>query len=165
MRIALIAAMAEDRVIGRDNQLPWHLPADLKHFRKITTGKPVIMGRHTHESIGRPLPGRTNIVVTRDRTFLADGCTVVDSIEAALDAAGDAEEVMIMGGAQLYAQTLNRADRLYLTLVHARIRGDTRFPEIDWKDWQAVSVENFPANDSNPFAYSFCVYDRQAREA
>lgn len=160
MRVSLIAAMAENRVIGRNNQLPWRLSADLKHFRKVTTGKPVIMGRNTHDSIGRPLPDRVNIVITGDTQYQADGCVVVHAIDAALVAAGNVEEVMIMGGAQLYVQTLERADRLYLTLVHAEIDGDVLFPDIDWGQWQAISAEHFKADENNEFDYSFCVFDR-----
>ena len=160
MRISLIAAMAENRVIGRDNQLPWRLSADLKHFRKITTGKPIIMGRNTHDSIGRPLPDRLNIIISRDQQYQADGCVVVHSIDAALKAASEAEEVMIMGGAQLYEQMIERADRLYLTLVHAEIEGDVYFPDIDWEHWQEISAENFKSDDKNEFDYSFCVFDR-----
>ena len=160
MRISLIAAMAENRVIGRDNQLPWRLSADLKHFRKITTGKPIIMGRNTHESIGKPLPDRLNIIITRDQQYQADGCVVVHSIDAALEAAGEVEEVMIMGGAQLYEQMIERADRLYLTLVHAEIEGDVYFPDIDWEHWHEISAENFKSDDKNEYDYSFCVLDR-----
>lgn len=160
MRVSLIVAMAENRVIGRNNQLPWRLSADLQHFKKITMGKPLIMGRNTHDSIGRPLPGRTNIVISRDKQYQAAGCVLVHSIDAALEAAGDAEEVMIMGGAQLYEQTIGRADRLYVTLVHATIEGDVCFPEIDWAHWQEISAEVFRADDKNEFDYSFCVFDR-----
>jgi len=125
VKIAIVVAMDDNRVIGRDNQLPWHLPADLRHFRQVTIGKPVLMGRKTHESIGRPLPERTNIVVTRDRSYEAPGCILVHSIESALKAAGDRREVMVIGGADFYRQLLPKADRLYLTLVHAEDRVDS----------------------------------------
>ncbi len=160
MRIALIVAMAENRVIGRNNTLPWHLSADLKHFRKLTTGKPIIMGRRTHESIGRPLPERTNIVITRDRHFRSAGCLVVHSVDEALQAAGDADEVMVMGGAQLYEQMLERADRIYLTRVHAEVEGDTWFPALDDAQWCETACESFSADERNDHDYSFVVLDR-----
>ena len=160
MRISLIVAMAENGVIGRNNQLPWRLSADLQHFKKITMGKPLIMGRNTHDSIGRPLPGRSNIVISRDKQYQAEGCVVVHSVDAALAAADGAEEVMIMGGAQLYEQTIGRADRLYVTLVHASIEGDVCFPEIDWEHWHEISAEDFRADDKNEFDFSFYVFDR-----
>ncbi len=128
MKIAIVVAMAANRVIGRDNQLPWHLPADLKHFKQLTLGKPVVMGRKTYASIGRPLPERTNIVVTRDRDYEAPGCVVVHSLDEALAAAGEAAEVMVIGGAGIYRQVLPRTDTLYLTEVHAEFEGDTLFP-------------------------------------
>ncbi len=160
-RISLIAALAENRVIGRNNTLPWRLPADLKHFRALTTGHPVILGRKNYESIGRPLPERTNIVVTRDRGYRAPGCVVVDSLDAAFAAAGDADEVFIIGGAELYAQTLGRADRLYLTLVHATVPGDTLFPEYDPGAWVEVTRERHEPDASHAYPYSFVTYDRR----
>ena len=129
MKISIIVAMADKRVIGHDNRLPWHLPADLKHFKATTMGKPIIMGRKTWESIGRPLPGRTNIVVTRDPRYTADGCVVVHSIDAALQACSGNEEVMVIGGAEFYRQVLPEASTLYLTLVHDEFEGDALFPE------------------------------------
>ena len=160
-RISLIAALAENRVIGRNNTLPWRLPADLKHFRALTTRHPVILGRKNYESIGRPLPERTNIVVTRDRGYRAPGCVVVDSLDAAFAAAGDADEVFVIGGAELYAQTLGRADRLYLTLVHATVPGDTLFPEFDPGDWVEVTRERHEPDSSHAYPYSFVTYDRR----
>ena len=160
MRLALVAALAENRVIGRDNQLPWRLSADLKHFKSLTMGKPIIMGRRTWESIGRPLPGRINIVVTRDSAYRADGCQVVHSIDSALAAAGDAEEVMVIGGAGLYRQTLDRADRLYLTRVKAEVNGDTFFPEFDPLQWHEVDCESHRADDNNEYDYDFVVLER-----
>ena len=160
MRLSLIAAMADNRVIGRDNKLPWRLSADLKHFKALTLGKPVLMGRRTFDSIGRPLPGRHNIVITRDPDYRAEGCSVVHSLEEALQAASDSDEIMVIGGAQLYEQLLARADRLYLTLVHAEVEGDARFPEFDSGEWQEASREDFHADDKNEFDYSFVVLDR-----
>lgn len=155
MKIILIAAMARDRVIGKDNQLPWHLPADLRHFKRLTLGKPVIMGRSTHESIGRPLPGRLNIVVTRDRGLQIEGCTVVHDLDAALDAAGDAGEVMVIGGQKLFEQFLPRADRLELTIIDARFDGDTYFPEYSMQEWEEVAREEHEADERNGHPYTF----------
>jgi len=158
--ISIIVAMAENRVIGIDNRLPWHLPDDMKWFRRHTLGKPVVMGRKTWESIGKPLPGRQNIVVTADPGFAAPGCTVVHSVEAALSAAAGAEEIMIMGGASFYEQLLPRTDRLYLTLVHAEVAGDTRFPELEWGAWREVERSDRRADSRNPYDYSFLVLER-----
>ncbi|MEN8803292.1 MAG: type 3 dihydrofolate reductase [Thiogranum sp.] len=160
MRIALIVAMAENRVIGRNNQLPWRIPADLRHFKTLTMGKPIIMGRKTHESIGRPLPGRHNIVISADSLFQAEGCQVVHSIEQALDAAGNCEEAMIIGGANLYRQTFKNAERLYLTLVKAEPEGDTWFPEIEWQQWREIERDPHKADESNEYDYDFVILDR-----
>ena len=129
MKLSIVVAMADNRVIGQDNRLPWHLPADLKHFKQLTTGKPILMGRKTWESIGRPLPERTNIVITRDPDYQAAGCTVVHSVDAALRAAEPHSEVMVIGGAELYRQVLPEVSTIYLTQVHADVEGDTVFPE------------------------------------
>ena len=160
MRLALIVAMAENRVIGRNNELPWRIPADLGHFKTLTMGKPIIMGRRTHESIGRPLPGRDNIVITADRQYQADGCQVVHSIDQALEAAGDCEEAMIIGGAELYRQTLENADRLYLTLVKAEPEGDTWFPPIEPQQWREIRREPHGADERNEYDYDFVVLER-----
>jgi dihydrofolate reductase len=160
MRISLIVAMAENRVIGRDNQLPWRIPADLKHFKALTMGKPIIMGRKTYESIGRPLPGRDNIVITGDTSYRAEGCQVVHTLEEALRSAGGAEEAMIIGGATLYRQTLKDADRLYLTLVKAQPEGDTWFPKIKPQEWREIRREVHRADESNEYDYDFVVLDR-----
>lgn len=160
MRIALIVAMAENRVIGRNNQLPWRIPADLRHFKTLTLGKPVIMGRKTYESIGRPLPGRGNIVITADSGYQAEGCQVVHSVEQALEAAGSCEEAMIIGGAKLYRQTLENADRLYLTLVKAEPEGDTWFPEIELQQWREIERQAHTADESNEYDYDFVVLER-----
>jgi dihydrofolate reductase len=160
MRISLIVAMAENRVIGRHNQLPWRIPADLKHFKMLTMGKPIIMGRRTYESIGRPLPGRDNIVISGDRQYRAEGCLVVHSIEQALRSAGGAEEAMIIGGAELYRQTLADADRLYLTLVRAKPEGDAWFPMIEPQQWHEIQRESHKADKSNEYDYEFVVLER-----
>ncbi|PTY37486.1 dihydrofolate reductase [Saccharospirillum sp. MSK14-1] len=168
MRIAMIWAMSENRVIGRDNKLPWYLPNDLKYFKQVTSGKPVIMGRKTYDSIGRPLPNRTNIVISRDTGFRAEGCQVVHSLDEALELAGaqlavnGGDEVIVMGGAQIYAEALPRADRLYVTQVHATVEGDAFFPTIDFNAWQEQGREDFSAEGPNPYDYSFVVYDRPA---
>ena len=141
MKLALIAAMAEQRVIGLDNGMPWHLPADLKHFRNLTVGKPVIMGRKTIESIGKALPKRRNIVVTRRSDFGMDGCEVASSIEAAVELVSHEDEVMIIGGASIYEQTLARADILYLTYIHAQFQGDTHFPAFNETEWEEIVKE------------------------
>ena len=128
MIISMIAAMAKDRVIGKDNQMPWHLPADFAWFKRCTMGKPVVMGRKTYESIGRPLPGRQNIVISRDDNLAIEGVTTVTSIERALEAAGEVDEVMIIGGGAIYKACLPQADKLYVTYIDAQIEGDTQFP-------------------------------------
>jgi len=160
VKLAIIVATDENGLIGRDNDLPWKLSADLQYFRKVTMGKPIIMGRKTHESIGRPLPGRLNIIITSDKNYSAEGCTVVDSIDAALQACGEVEEAMVMGGASLYKQFLSQADRLYLTQVHASLEGDTWFPDWHKPDWQQISREDHLADDKNEFNYSFLVFER-----
>ena len=161
MKLSLIAAMADNRVIGIENRLPWNLPADMKWFRQHTLGKPVIMGRKTFESIGKALPQRTNIVVSRDETFSAPGCQVVGDLAAALEAVKDAEEAMVIGGASFYQQTLPRADRLYLTLIHADVEGDAWFPQINFSEWQALERQDHRADDKNGYDYSFLILERK----
>ena len=161
MKIGLITALSRNQVIGRNNALPWSLPADLQRFKKITMGKPIIMGRKTYDSIGRPLPGRKNIVISRNPNFHAEGITVVDSLDAAIDAADQAPEVMVIGGANIYYQFLPRADRLYFTLVHTTVNdGDAFFPAYNRRDWRLVIEENHPADADNPFPYSFMTWQR-----
>jgi dihydrofolate reductase len=161
MRLSLIAALARNRVIGRDNQLPWRLSADLKHFKALTMGKAIIMGRKTFESIGKPLPGRNNIILTRDRDFAASGCTVVHSIDEAMQIAGDQNEVMLIGGADLYQQFLPRADRLYLTEVKAEVAGDAWFPDFDPAEWGETERVSHPADENNEYDYDFVILDRK----
>ena len=158
--VSLIWAQDEAGLIGRDGGLPWCLPADLAWFRKQTMGKPVLMGRATFESIGRPLPGRTNIVLTHRQDFRAEGCTVVHSVEEAREAAGDAEEIMVIGGAGVYTQLLPHATRLYVTRIHARFDGDTWFPALDYSTWREVFCEKHAPDDRNPYTYSFHIYSR-----
>ena len=161
MQISLIVAMAEQRVIGRGNTMPWHLPADLRHFKAVTMGKPVVMGRRTFESIGRPLPGRRNLVISRNPEWQAAGVDVAPSLEAALAMLADYEEVMIIGGGQLYAEALPRADRLYLTHIELAVEGDTFFPDYQRHQWQQIEQSSHPADDKNPHAYRFETLQRQ----
>ncbi|WP_271410121.1 dihydrofolate reductase [Pseudomonas sp. Q1-7] len=164
--LCLIAALAQNRVIGRDNQLPWHLPADLKHFKAMTLGKPIIMGRKTWDSLGRPLPGRLNLVVSRQEGLLLEGAEVFTSLEAALERADAwareeaAEELMLIGGAQLYAQGLAIADRLYLTRVELAPEGDAFFPEVSQQDWRLASSIEHEATTDTP-AYAFEVWEKR----
>jgi len=166
VRLALIAAVAENGVIGRDNALPWRLPGDLAHFRRVTMGKPIVMGRRTFESIGRALPGRSNIVITRNPAFEAQGCRVVHALEPALELAVDialedaVEELVVIGGAAIYAGALPRADRIYLTQVRAPVPGDTFFPDTDWTRWRETEREDHDGGESNAYPYSFVVYER-----
>lgn len=160
MIISLIAAMTKDRVIGINNKLPWHLSADLINFKKITMGKPIIMGRKTFESIGKPLPGRHNIIVTRNVDFFVEGCDIVGSIEAAFNSVReDEEEVMVIGGAEIFEHALPFAERLYFTFVDAEVSGDVFFPEWESEKWQEVSREDHAADDRNEYGFSFVVYE------
>jgi len=164
--LALIWAMARNRVIGRNNTLPWRLPADLRHFRIITTGHPVVMGRKTFESLGRPLPGRTNIVLTRDPAYSPKDCLVAHTIDEALALAArhvtaNAPLFFVIGGEDLYRQTLPIADRLYITLVDAEIDGDAFFPDIPLADWEETERETHAADDKNPYSYTFLTLQRK----
>lgn len=159
MKISMIAAMANNRVIGKDNQMPWHLPADFAWFKRCTMGKPVVMGRKTYQSIGRPLPGRKNVVISRDSSVSFEGTTVVSSIEEALRLVAGEAEVMIIGGGSIYASCLEKADRLYLTHINLDVEGDTQFP--DWGDgWQESFSENYSADEKNRFDMRFSILDR-----
>lgn len=160
MKVSIIVAASTNNVIGNDGGLPWRLSEDLKRFKNITMGKPMIMGRATWESIGRALPGRQNIVITRQDAFVAEGCDVVATIEEALEEAGDVEEVMIIGGGNLYEQFLPKTDRLYFTRVHTRIDGDTYFPVINESEWELISQELFPACIDREHAFDMLVLDR-----
>jgi len=160
MKISAIVAASTNNVIGKNGGLPWRLPEDLKRFKAITMGKPMIMGRATWDSIGRALPGRQNIVMTRQKNFIAEGCDVVATVDDAITVAGGAEEVMIIGGGQLYRQLLPRTDRIYLTRVHANIDGDTYFPELDDGEWQVVAEENFPVTAERKYAFDILTMDR-----
>jgi dihydrofolate reductase len=155
MLLSIVVAAAQNDVIGDRNALPWRLPDDLKRFKAITLGKPVLMGRRTFESIGKPLPGRSNIVISRQAGLQIDGCVAVNSIDQALVAAGSAPEVMVIGGAELYRQILPRTDVIYLTRVHAEIAGDTQFPHVVWDDWIELESEYHPADERHAHAFTF----------
>ena len=158
---SLVVAVAENGVIGRDNQLPWRLPEDLAYFKRVTMGHPVLMGRRTYESIGRPLPGRRNIVVTNNREFSAPGCIVVHSLEEAWKAAGDADEVSIIGGTALFQATLPLADRIHLTEVQASVEGDTFFPHFDRREWRETEVMRHGADARHAYPFRIVVLDRR----
>jgi len=160
MRRALVVAMSRNRVIGRDNQLPWRLPADLAFFKRVTMGHPVIMGRRTYESIGKPLPGRLNIVVSTNRHFEAPGCTVAHSMEEAYRAAGDAEEVSIIGGSAIFEAALPGADVIYLTEVDAVVEGDVFFPDFDRSRWRETELERHAQDDRHAHAFRILKLER-----
>lgn len=172
MILSLIAAISDNNVIGGGNTLLWNIPADMKHFRDITSGHTVIMGRKTFESIGRPLPNRTNIVITRDTTYLQDGINVASSLEEALRMASleqgkgfeenqDEVEVFIIGGGQIYTQAISKAQKLYITEIHQNFEGDTHFPTIDTNLWKEIAREDYQADNKNQIAYSFVEYRKK----
>ena len=158
--ISIIVAQAENRAIGRNNQLLWHLPDDLRWFKKNTIGKPIIMGRKTYESIGKPLPDRQNIVVTRNADFQAPGCIVVASLEAALQTPKNDAEIMVIGGAEIYALALPYTKRLYLTQVQASFEADAYFPEVDWQSWREIFKEEHPVDFKNTLGHTFKILER-----
>lgn len=159
MIISMIAAMANDRIIGKDNQMPWHLPADFAWFKRSTMGKPVVMGRKTYDSIGRPLPGRQNIVISRDASLVIESVDTVTSIEEALQVAGDVEEVMIIGGGTIYEACLPKANKLYVTHIEAEIQGDTQFPA--WGDeFKETYSESYSADEKNAYDMRFVILER-----
>ncbi|MCZ6830051.1 MAG: type 3 dihydrofolate reductase [Gammaproteobacteria bacterium] len=166
MKISLIAAVAENGVVGRNNQLPWYLPEDLKYFKRTTLGKPVMMGRKTFASIGKPLPGRTNIVISRQPDLALTGVRVVADVSSAVELAAEidgCEELMVIGGAEIYALCLPLAQRLYLTEVHAAVGGDVYFPDWDRTQWQQCFRERHGASGPNPYDYSWVIYERRER--
>jgi dihydrofolate reductase len=158
--ITLIVAVSDNGVIGRDNALPWHLPEDLKRFKKLTMGKPIVMGRKTHESIGKPLPGRHNIVVTRDTNYQREGITVVHGVDEAVKAAGDAPEIMVIGGADLFRLFLPRAGRVHLTRVHGEIQGNVFWPALD-DSWRVVESERNAADERHAYPMTFEVWEKR----
>ena len=166
MTLSLLVAADEGNVIGKDNALPWHLPNDLKYFKNKTWGMPIVMGRKTFESIGKPLPGRKNIVLTRNNNWQADGVAVVHSIEAAISLAAenDVKEIFLIGGAELFNSTIKDADRLYLTRIHHRFEGDVYFPEIEENNWQLLKETHCPADEKNAYGHSFQVWERKWKQ-
>jgi dihydrofolate reductase len=162
-RISLIVAMAKNRVIGADNRIPWHLPNELRLFKSLTMGHHIVMGRRTYESINRLLPGRTTVIVTRQRGYQVPGAIVAHSVKDALDAARDDSEIFVIGGADLFRETLPVADRLHLSVVDAEPAGDTFMPELDLSAWREASSQSFQADEKHAHAYRYSVYDRAAR--
>lgn len=160
MRVSMVVAASTNSVIGRGGELPWHISEDLKHFKSVTMGHPIIMGRLTWESIGRPLPGRQNIVISTRADFQAEGCTVVSSPAEALRAAGDADEVMVIGGGQIYELFMPVAERIYMTRVDAEIDGDTFFPVLDPDEWRVVASESYSAGEGREYGFSFQTLER-----
>ena len=160
--ITIIAAIAKNNALGKDNDLIWHLPADLKRFKKVTSGHHILMGRNTFESIGKPLPNRTSVIITRNNEYLKEGCLIANSVEEAIDLT-DKKDAFIIGGAQIYKETLakNLADRLDITIVHHDFDADVFFPEIDMNIWKEISRENFMADEKNKYDYSFVSYIRK----
>lgn len=156
----IVVAISENNAIGKDNQLLWYLPADLKHFKNITTGHTVIMGRKTFDSVGRPLPNRRNIIITRHVMHI-EGCEVVSSIDAALALCADEEEVFIVGGAEIYRQSIHLTDRIYLTIVHQKFDADSFFPEIDYNEWMETEREDHQPDEKNKLAYSFITLEKR----
>lgn len=160
MKISVIAAMSQNRVIGRDGSLPWHLPTDLARFKSITTGHTVIMGRKTYESVGKPLPNRRTIIITRNNDYQCADVFIAHSLDEALDHAAHEDEIFILGGETVYRIALPRADRLYLTIIHATIEGDTYFPNLDFDDWKLVEDERHEIDERHAYAFSFRRYER-----
>lgn len=153
--------MDKNRVIGKDGTLPWHISSDLKNFKKITMGKPILMGRKTHESIARPLPGRENIILTKNQNYFSEGCVVKNNLDEVFSYCEKVTELMVMGGATLYEQTLDKAEKLYVTEVRASIDGDTFFPEYDPDQWTEIAKDSFKADENNEYDYSFTVLERK----
>ena len=161
MKLSIIVAMDKNRVIGKDGNLPWHISSDLKNFKKITMGKPILMGRKTHESIGKILPGRENIILTKKRNYSVEGCIVKNNLDEVLSNFKKVSELIVMGGATLYEQTLDKVEKLYITEVRACIEGDIFFPEYDPDQWVEISRNSFEADENNEYDYSFTVLERK----
>lgn len=162
MRLSIIVAMDDNHLIGKDNALPWHLPADLAFFKKVTTGHSIVMGRKTYDSIGRPLPNRRNLVITRNADVSIQGCEVFNSIDNALQSAKEEEEVLVIGGANLCKQVLDQVDRLYITHIEGVFEGDTYFPDYDEDDWRVISCESHTPDEKNPHHYHFKILERKS---
>ena len=165
MRVSVIVAASANNVIGIDGGLPWRLPEDLRRFKELTMGKPMLMGRLTYESIGKALPGRRSIILTRQVDFRAEDCAVVTTMDEAITAAGDAEELMVIGGGNIYEQLLPESDRIYLTRVHTHIEGDVLFPEIDAAEWRSINIENFPATADRQVGFTFETLERLSQSS
>ncbi|WP_175991286.1 dihydrofolate reductase [Bacillus sp. Marseille-Q1617] len=160
--ISFIVAMDSKSAIGKNNELPWHLPADLAFFKRVTMGNPIVMGRKTFESIGRALPGRENVIVTRDRQYRAKDCTIIHSVEKISEIqSSTTEEMFVIGGAEIFKEVFPIADRLYITLIEEEFGGDTFFPSFNQDEWELISKEKGPTDDKNPYDYYFLTYDRK----
>ena len=159
MTVTIVVAISENYAIGKNNQLLWHMPADLKHFKQITSGHTVIMGRKTYDSVGKPLPNRRNIIITRQEITIP-GCEVVKSVDDALELCTNEEEVFIVGGAEIYKLAMPKTARIYLTIIHHSFEADTLFPEIDYMEWKEVSREDHPADEKHKYSYSFITLER-----
>ncbi|THE10388.1 dihydrofolate reductase [Bacillus timonensis] len=159
--ISLLLAMDKNQLIGKDNDLPWRLPADLAYFKRVTMGHPIIMGRKTYDSIGRPLPGRENIIVTRDTSYKAEGCMVIHSIEEIVKMSEETQqELFVIGGAEIFKEILPNTDRLYITEIDEEFEGDTYFPAFDKSEWKVISKEKGIKDEKNPYEYTFFVYEK-----
>ena len=161
MILSLIAAMDNNRLIGQDNKLPWHLPADLAHFKNVTMKKPILMGRKTYDSIGRPLPGRKNIVLTRSNDFEIEGVTVYNSLDEAISASQDVDELMVIGGSSIYEMVLPKVQRMYLSYVDGKFEGDAWFPEFDENDWNIIDSKEQLPDEKNSYSCKFVTYERK----
>jgi dihydrofolate reductase len=155
MNLSIIVALSENNVVGINNQLPWHLSADLKRVKSLTMGHHLIMGRKTYESIGKPLPGRTNVIITRNKNFKAEGCVIVSSLMEALEKAKGDNEAFIFGGGEIFREGLPMVNKIYMTRIHENIQGDTRFPELNPVEWKEISRQDFSADEKNDHDYSF----------
>ena len=160
MNLSIIVALSENNVVGINNQLPWHLSADLKRVKALTMGHHLVMGRKTYESIGKPLPGRTIVVITRNKNYKAEGCVVVSSLTKALEKAKDDNEPFIFGGGEIFREALPKVNKIYMTRIHQDFEGDTRFPELNMKEWKEISRQDFEAEEKNNYTYSFIDLER-----
>jgi dihydrofolate reductase len=160
MILSIIVALSENNVVGINNQLPWHLSADLKRVKALTMGHHLIMGRKTYESIGKPLPGRTNVIITRNKNFNAEGCVVVSSLTEAFEKAKDDNEAFVFGGGEIFREALPKVNKIYMTRIHQHFEGDTRFPELNPKEWREISRQDYNADEKNNYSYSFIDLER-----
>lgn len=163
MRVSLIAAMDKNRVIGKDNDLPWRLPRDWQYVKKVTKGYPIILGRRNLEAIGRPLPGRRNIILTRNKDYHFAGCEIVHTLEHVFETCKDEKEIFIFGGAEIYQLFLPFVEKMYITSIHHLFDGDTFFPEVDFEEWQEIFVQKGITDERNPYTHYFHVYDRKLK--